>query len=336
MSITQIHAYAGCRHAWQTDIYRGHSKSLKLASSARCQRRCCTAARPQTNTRLRQQRGLCAATNALGPAHLRGNGSAAARELCAALHFQGATLLGRIGLTLARAVQHLGMGITYIPCVQLLTRHHAALEEHICALHSPAHRLSTLLRDDPQATTGGPCPQSQRSRGVARADTRRSTAQVKGVSFANDHSGESRQELLRDTASSDPVLCIAEPDNPVDDSAVRIVTTRGQIGYAPADTTAYFEHGCAPGFIDWAAANPSVEGSLIGASVTAVPGKRAGHIQPLPGELAPWADLSAHLPQGIWASIEQLHLEFTFDRCQLTGLHAMSTHPEKARSPPPS
>ena len=155
--------------------------------------------------------------------------------------------------------------------------------------------------------------------------------QVKGVSFNNDHSGESRQELLKQTTYNDPVLCIAEPDNPVDPSAVRVLTTRGQIGYAPADVTAYFEHGCTPGFIDWAAANPNVVDSLIGASVTAVPGKRAAYIQPLPAELAPWADLSAHLPKAAWAAIEQWHREFTFNRCQLTGLHALPAHPEEVR-----
>lgn len=52
------------------------------------------------------------------------------------------------------------------------------------------------------------------------------TVQLKGVSFNNDITGESRQDLLKCTNRGDPVLCIKEPDNPVDPCAVRVVSTK--------------------------------------------------------------------------------------------------------------
>ena len=66
--------------------------------------------------------------------------------------------------------------------------------------------------------------------------------QVKGVSFNNEASGESRQELLRAAAASDPVLFAKEPDNPVDANAIAVISTRGQVGYVPAELTSHFEH----------------------------------------------------------------------------------------------
>jgi hypothetical protein len=47
--------------------------------------------------------------------------------------------------------------------------------------------------------------------------------QLKGVSFSNDITGEYRQDLLRRSCRGDPVLCIQEPDNPMDPNAVRVI-----------------------------------------------------------------------------------------------------------------
>ena len=155
--------------------------------------------------------------------------------------------------------------------------------------------------------------------------------QVRGVSFANDLTGEERQGVLQQLQPNDPVLCVREPDNPADDKAVRVCSTHAQLGYVPAELTDRFEHSCAGGYLEWAAANTQVEGALLGASVQAIPGLRAAFTQALPPAVVPWADLSAHLPASKWAAIERGQLERTFGSCQVTGLQSVPLNPEKVR-----
>jgi hypothetical protein len=162
--------------------------------------------------------------------------------------------------------------------------------------------------------------------------TQRAALQVRGVSFSNETSGDSRQALLKHVAPFDPILFAKEPDNPFDPNAVAVLCTRGQVGFVPGDMTAHFEHECSPGYFEWAASAGGVGDALIGASVIAMPGLRAAYTQALPRELMPWADLSSHLPASLWAQVESLQLEATFGRCQVTGLQGTLLNPEDVSS----
>lgn len=99
---------------------------------------------------------------------------------------------------------------------------------------------------------------------------------------------------------------------------------QGQLGYIAANEAHLFEHPCTPGYLLWAANAMHVPNALLGAAVECLPSMRAVNIQTLPEELVHAADLSTSLHPKVWQALEQLHLESTFCRCQITGLGALA------------
>lgn len=143
---------------------------------------------------------------------------------------------------------------------------------------------------------------------------------IVGVSFENEYSGESRQDVLARCRVHQPVLLVREPDNPYDSQAVTVHNTEDMMGYVPRDATEDFEHTVTSGFVEYVGCPAHVQQPMLGAYVRCVPTLRAAHIQALPDHLVNAADLSASLPKDLWDALERQQLDSTFHCCQMTGL----------------
>eukprot|EP00892_Ulva_mutabilis_P008416 jgi/Ulvmu1/5947/UM026_0069.1 len=164
---------------------------------------------------------------------------------------------------------------------------------------------------------------------------------LKGVTFSNDETGESRQDILdrlRKSAPSSsatglPVLLMREPDNPADPKAVTVMSSLGQIGYVPRESTHLLQHACTPGYTDWIWQPVDVPDAMLGCSIVAAPALRASFIQVTPPQLAPYVDVKRWLPAAVWEALEEECEESSLGCCQVTGIAALPMHPDQADSP---